>query len=66
MKYGCIPIVTNSFALPEVVGGNGFIVKNKFECISAINSVMNNINFKINPSFNIAKRKAAFERLLVN
>ena len=69
MKYGCIPIVTNSFALPEVVGDNGFIVKNKFECISAINSVMNNMNFKannINPLFDIAKRKAAFERLLVN
>ena len=69
MKYGCIPIVTNSFALPEVVGDNGFIVKNKFECISAINAVMNNMNFKannINPLFDIAKRKAAFERLLVN
>ena len=69
MKYGCVPIVTNSFALPEVVGDNGFIVKNKFECISAINSVMNNMNFKannINPLFDIAKRKAAFERLLVN
>ena len=28
MNYGCIPIVTNIFALPEVVGGNGYIVKN--------------------------------------
>lgn len=27
MFYGCIPIVTNEGGLPELVGGNGFIVK---------------------------------------
>jgi len=69
MKYGCIPIVTDAFALPEVVGDNGFIVKNRYECISAINSVFSKNNFKansINPLFDISKRKIAFERLFKN
>ena len=69
MKYGCIPIVTNAYALPEVVGENGFIIERKAECISAIKSILENqYNQKtqINPLFDLSERKAAFERLIVN
>jgi len=69
MKYGCIPIVSNAFALPEVVGNNGYIINTKLECIDAIKKVLsqtssNKIN--INPLFNLSERKAAFEKLLIN
>ena len=69
MKYGCIPIVTNAFALPEVVGENGFIVKNKSECISAIKAILKNQytqENRINPLFDLSERKVAFERLIVH
>tara|TARA_B100000519_G_scaffold151226_1_gene132169 strand:+ start:376 stop:1368 length:993 start_codon:yes stop_codon:yes gene_type:complete len=69
MKYDCVPIVTNAYALPEVVGKNGFIIQNQTECISAIKAVLKNQYFqknKINPLFDLSQRKAAFERLLAN
>jgi len=69
MKYGCVPIVTNAYALPEVVGENGFIVQNQNECISAIKKVLNNQydrENRINPLFDLSKRKAAFERLITH
>lgn len=28
MSYGCIPVVFNAYALPEIVGRNGYIVCN--------------------------------------
>ena len=67
MKYGCVPIVTNAYALPEVVGENGFIIERKAECISAIKSILENqYNQKtqINPLFDLSERQAAFERLI--
>ena len=67
MNYGCIPIVTKIFALPEVVGGNGYIVKNRTECIYAIKTILSNqYNRKnqINPQFDLSQRKASFERLI--
>lgn len=69
MNYGCIPIVANVFALPEVVGDNGFIVKTKSECVSAIKTVFSNNysqEIKINPLFDLSERKGAFERLLAH
>jgi len=68
MKYECIPIVTNSYALPEVVGKNGIIIKNESECISAIKKILQGKylkKIKINPLFDLSERKAAFERLLL-
>mgnify|MGYP001286037812 CR=1 FL=1 len=67
MKYGCVPIVTNAYALPEVVGENGFIIESQKECISAIKATLENQynqQNQINPLFDISKRKAAFERLI--
>ena len=58
MKYGCVPIVTNAYALPEVVGENGFIIERKAECISAIKKVLSNQynrENRINPLFDFAK-----------
>ncbi len=69
MKYGCVPIVTNAYALPEVVGENGFIVQNQNECIFAIKKVLSNQydrENRINPLFDLSERKAAFERLITH
>ena len=69
MKYGCIPIVTNAYALPEVVGENGFIIERQTECISAIKSILENQynqENQINPLFDLSERQAAFERLINN
>ena len=66
MTYNCIPIVTNVFALPEIVGTNGHIIRNKNECINSINKILINyhkIKININPQFDIRYRKEQFRRL---
>ena len=66
MTYNCIPIVTNVFALPEIVGINGHIIRNKNECITSINKILINyheIKIHINPQFDIRYRKEQFRRL---
>ena len=69
MKYGCIPIVTNAYALSEIVGENGYIIQNRTKCISEIKAVLNNqysTEIRINPLFDLGERKAAFERLIAH
>ena len=66
MTFNCIPIVTNVFALPETVGINGHIVRNKNECIRFIRNTLINcakVKIQIDPKFDIKYRKSQFERL---
>ncbi len=67
MSYNCIPIVSDAFSLPEIIGKNGFVVKNKKDCIDAVKqslSKSSKIDIKINPMFNIEYRRLFFQRLL--
>jgi len=69
MKYHCIPIVTNVFALPEVVGKCGYIVRNKIQCINSIKRLIKDnslTKIKINPKFDLKSRKESFKKLLSN
>ena len=69
MKYHCIPIVTNVFALPEIVGKCGYIIQNKIQCINLIKRLIKNnsrMNIKINPKFDLKSRKESFKKLLSN
>lgn len=67
MNYNCVPIVSNAYALPEVVGNNGYIINSKLECIDAIKKVIASDKIEqinINPLFDLSERKTAFRRLL--
>jgi len=69
MKYNCIPIVTNAFALPEVVGKCGYIIQNKIQCINLIKRLITDdspMSIKINPKFDLKSRKESFKKLLSN
>ena len=69
MKYHCIPIVTNVFALPEVVGKCGYIIQNKIQCINLIKKLITDnspMNIKINPKFDLKSRNESFKKLLSN
>ena len=69
MKYHCIPIVTNVFALPEVVGKCGYIIQNNIQCINLIKRLITDnslMNIKINPKFDLKSRKESFKKLLSN
>lgn len=68
MQYGCIPVVSNSYALPEVVGETGKVVNDpdnteqlKHIITETINSFnyntsINNIN-RVKDNFNLGQRK---------
>ena len=68
LSYYCIPIVYNTYALPEIIGNNGFIVDNMEEAIKKtkyalrINSF--NINKKYLKKFSIENRKEALKNIL--
>ena len=67
MSFNCIPIVSDAFSLPEIIGENGFVVKNKKDCIDAVKQCLSQsskIDIKINPMFNIEYRRLFFQRLL--
>ena len=66
MSYGCIPIVTDAYALPEIVNGHGLIVDSIRDTISKIKMIMNDeVNFPCyNNQFSITKRKECFQKLL--
>jgi len=75
MSYGCIPIISNEYALPEIIGEFGLIIKdinydiiadkiNKLFMDESIQS--NNVN-KIESfleRYSFSKRKSAFKSLL--
>ena len=68
MSYNCTPIVTNSYALPEIVGRNGFIVQNIDEAILKIKTVLESELFSIDHSllskFSIENRRDKFNQLI--
>ena len=68
MSYNCTPIVTNSYALPEIVGRNGFIVQNIDEAILKIKTVLESELFSIDHSllseFLIENRRDKFNQLI--
>jgi len=69
MKYHCIPIVTNVFALPEIVGKCGYIIQNKIQCINLIKRLIKDnspMKININPKFYLNFRKESFKNLLSN
>ena len=68
MSYNCTPIVTNSYALPEIVGKNGFIVQNIDEAILKIKTILESELFSIDHSllskFSIENRRDKFNQLI--
>ena len=69
ISYNCIPVVWNSFSLPEVVCGNGFIIDNLQSALDKTKSALNLDSSHINKScldkFSYEARKKSFEKLLL-
>jgi len=72
MRYGCIPVVSNAFALPEVVGNNGYITDSNIDStVNIIREILkskfedNNPNI-LNKDFSIDVRTNLFKELLIN
>ena len=68
MIYGCIPIVSNAYALPEVVNGRGYVVQTIQETISIAKRILNE-DFKsarVKNPFPIFQRERGFRKILVN
>ena len=70
MRYGCTPVVSNVFALPEVVGNNGFVINNIGEAINAIILAMLDKHHKLKNNllekFWMDKRLQKFKRIIEN
>ncbi len=69
LSYQCVPVVTNCYSLPEIIGGNGFIVGNINEAIEKVKIALNIENFEVDQKllkkYSISKRKQLFEKLIV-
>ena len=70
MSYGCIPIVSNAYALPEIVGDNGTIIDeiDYDELAKKIEAIFygfekNNYNPNLN-IYSISMRKKLFRNML--
>ena len=70
MSYGCIPIVSHAFSLPEIVDTQGFVVSNIDEALQKIKFSLAMQRESIDPSyfkrFSIEARTLGFKRLLLN
>ena len=70
MSYGCIPIVSNIFSLPEIIGEHGYIVNNIKETKEKIRLALNDRYYKVPTShlqtYSIKKRTASFKKLISN
>jgi len=69
MSYDCIPVVWNSFSLPEVVCGNGFIIDNLSSALDktklALKLDSSHIDKSCLDKFSYEARKKSFEKLLL-
>ena len=67
MSYGCIPIVSNQYSLPEVIGEGGYVVKHLNHAVNILKQ-SNNINKMIEPNsiikFSVRKRKNSLEKVI--
>ena len=67
MAHGCTPFVSNVFALPEVVYGNGFIVNNLKETIRevrlALNKKRDDKDYNSLKKYSVQQRLINFEKL---
>ena len=68
MSYNCTPIVTNSYALPEIVQLNGIVVKSLTDIIHNIKSVLllesNIINYAFISKYSVRKRRDSFKKII--
>ena len=69
---GCIPVVSNQYALPEIVGKNGYITDSNIDStLSIIREILkskfedNNPNI-LNKDFSIDVRTNLFKKILIN
>jgi len=77
MQFGCIPVVSNSFSLPEVVGDCGLIItdfSNYHEIAAQIRKLLENYKLdmsikcieRINNKFNYRQRKTKLINIIEN
>ena len=68
MSYNCIPIVTNSYALPEIVNSNGIVVNSIIDTMQNIKSVLSSnpiiIDNGLLEKYSIENRKKAFNQII--
>ena len=68
MSYNCTPIVTNSYALPEIVKLNGIVVKSLTDIIHNIKSVLllesNIISYAFISKYSVRKRRDSFKKII--
>ena len=70
LKGGCFPIVSNCYALPEIVGDSRYVVKEHVvdEAVEIIKTVLSSDYNIIKPvshlNFTIEERKKSFMKIL--
>ena len=68
MSYNCIPIVTNSYALPEIVNSNGIVVNSIIDTMQNIKSVLSSnpiiIDNGLLEKYSVENRKKAFKQII--
>jgi len=70
LKGGCLPIVSNCYALPEIIGDSGYVVKEQVvdEAVEIIKTVLSSDYNIIKPvshlNFTIEERKKSFMKIL--
>ena len=70
LKGGCLPIVSNCYALPEIIGDSGYVVKEHVvdEAVEIIKTVLRSDYTKYKPvahlGFSIEERKKSFMKIL--
>ena len=67
---GCRLIISDCYALPEIIGDSGYIVKENIidETVKVIKKILsfdrNKFNSKVLPKFSIEERKKRFMKIL--
>ena len=70
LNGGCYPIVSNCYALPEIIGDFGYIVKEHVvdEVVEIIKTILRSDYTKFKPvahlGFSIEERKKSFMKIL--
>ena len=69
IRGGCVPIVSNCYALPEIIGDSGYIVEEYVdETVKIIKNILRSNYNRFKPDarldFSIEKRKKSFMKIL--